>query len=371
MEGLPLDVILLVSIGVVAVTSLVVYTRRKLASNDQNEGGVAAAAATAAAGVDGANNDTTPGRLARHSGGECPICLSIEMETPVQTNCGHWFCARCILSYYDQGGRVRIRCPMCRQEVTMLHGAAGDAQAAGDTDQAQDARAGSAPAATTGSPEIQEEISRFNDRNSGRWRSPWQVIEDAPLLLRRLWSDLSRGDTRVFGELMRRGVQLQLFVAALYILSPIDVIPESLVGIAGLLDDLVVVVFLLLHLTSVYRTVLLSWERSRAARAEAAAAAAATAAASSAEATAAAAAATAAAAPAAVASGEGRFDNSPQGAGMAAVLALMVGALLALAGGGEGQTALAAGAMGAAVAAAAERYGSRAPRAIPPLAGDW
>lgn len=104
----------------------------------------------------------------------------------------------------------------------MLHGAAGDAEAAGDTDQAHDARAGSAPATTTGSPEIQEEISRFNDRNSGRWRSPWQVIEDAPLLLRRLWSDLSRGDTRVFGELMRRGVQLQLFVAALYILSPVS-----------------------------------------------------------------------------------------------------------------------------------------------------
>ncbi|CAB1118447.1 unnamed protein product [Ectocarpus sp. CCAP 1310/34] len=363
MEGLPLDVILLVSIGIVAVTSLVVYISRKLTSNDEDEEG-------AATGIDGSNNDTTPGRLARHPGGECPICLSIEVETPVQTNCGHWFCARCILSYYDQGGRVRIRCPMCRQEVTMLHGAAGDAQAAGDTDQAHDARAESAPAATTGSPEIQEEISRFNDRNSGRWRSPWQVIEDAPLLLRRLWSDLSRGDTRVFGELMRRGVQLQLFVAALYILSPIDVIPESLVGIAGLLDDLVVVVFLLLHLTSVYRTVLLSWERSRAARAEAAAAAAAsTATASIAGAAAAAAAATAP--PAAVASGEGRFDNSPQGAGIAAVLALLVGALLALAGGGEGQTALGAGAMGAAVAAAAERYGSRAPRVMPPLAGDW
>lgn len=104
----------------------------------------------------------------------------------------------------------------------MLYGAAGDAQAAGDTDQAHDARTGSALATTTGSPEIQEEISRFNDRNSGRWRSPWQVIEDAPLLLRRLWSDLSRGDTRVLGELMRRGVQLQLFVAALYILSPVS-----------------------------------------------------------------------------------------------------------------------------------------------------
>lgn len=72
-------------------------------------------------------------------------------------------------------------------------------------------------------PETQERIARFNERNSGRRRSPWQVIEDAPLLLRRLWADLRRGDTQVFGELIRRGVQLQLFVVALYILSPVRV----------------------------------------------------------------------------------------------------------------------------------------------------
>ena len=73
------------------------------------------------------------------------------------------------------------------------------------------------------SPETRERIARFNERNSGRRRSPWQVIEDAPLLLRRLWADLRRGDTQVFGELIRRGVQLQLFVVALYILSPVRV----------------------------------------------------------------------------------------------------------------------------------------------------
>lgn len=35
-----------------------------------------------------------PGRHARHPGGECPICLTTDVETPVQTNCGHWYCAR-------------------------------------------------------------------------------------------------------------------------------------------------------------------------------------------------------------------------------------------------------------------------------------
>jgi len=40
--------------------------------------------------------DAAPGRLARHPGGECPICLSTEVASPVQTNCGHWFCARSV-----------------------------------------------------------------------------------------------------------------------------------------------------------------------------------------------------------------------------------------------------------------------------------
>lgn len=48
------------------------------------------------------------------------------------------------------------------------------------------------------------------------------MVEDAPLLLRRLWSDLRRGDTQVFRELIRRGVQLQLFMVVLYILSPVS-----------------------------------------------------------------------------------------------------------------------------------------------------
>lgn len=115
-------------------------------------------------------------------------------------------------------------------KVTMLHGAAPDtpatetaaaaaADAAAPADAAPAAPKASSPLA---SPEMQRRIARFNDRNSGRRRSPWQVIEDAPLLLQRLWSDLRRGDTQVFGELIRRGVQLQLVTAALYILSPVS-----------------------------------------------------------------------------------------------------------------------------------------------------
>lgn len=105
-------------------------------------------------------------------------------------------------------------------QVTMLHGAAEDPPAAAADATPAAPQASSPPPSL--SPGMQERIAKFNERNSGRRRSPWQVVEDAPLLLQRLWSDLRRGDTQVFGELIRRGVQLQLVVVALYILSPVS-----------------------------------------------------------------------------------------------------------------------------------------------------
>eukprot|EP00752_Nemacystus_decipiens_P002530 g2374.t1 len=376
MEGLPLDVVLLVAIAVVGVVLVVAYISRKLGSNQEAASSVGADGAGGAGGA----GDAAPG-AARHPGGECPICLAVEVVSPVQTNCGHWFCARCILGYYDGLGRVRIKCPLCRQEVTMLHRAAEDtapatapgtaAAAAPDTVTEPDTTSADTiptspppPPPQPTSPETLERIARFNERNSGRRRSPWQVVEDAPLLLRRLWADLRRGDARVFGELIRRGVQLQLLVVALYILSPVDIFPESLLGIAGLVDDLVVAIVLLLHITTVYRTILLSWERSRAARAAAAAAAAA--AAPGAEVP-------SPGAPSVVPPrAQGSLANSPMGAGLAAVFAVAAGAAATSVGAGAGAAAFAASAMG--VVAAAMSSGTSSPSGArgmpPPLARD-
>ncbi len=47
----------------------------------------------------------------------CPVCLA-PLALPVQTNCGHTFCAQCILSYWrhDQWPSA-ARCPICRRQV--------------------------------------------------------------------------------------------------------------------------------------------------------------------------------------------------------------------------------------------------------------
>ena len=48
----------------------------------------------------------------------CPICLS-PLVLPVDTNCGHTFCAHCVLSYWqhDQWPRA-ARCAICRSPVS-------------------------------------------------------------------------------------------------------------------------------------------------------------------------------------------------------------------------------------------------------------
>lgn len=48
----------------------------------------------------------------------CPVCLG-RVQHSIQTNCGHRFCAECMLEYWrhDQWPRP-ARCPVCRTTVS-------------------------------------------------------------------------------------------------------------------------------------------------------------------------------------------------------------------------------------------------------------
>ncbi|KAF3835028.1 hypothetical protein F7725_027586 [Dissostichus mawsoni] len=50
----------------------------------------------------------------------CPVCLQTA-SFPVQTNCGHLFCAPCLIAYWRHGSWLdAISCPLCRQKVSVL-----------------------------------------------------------------------------------------------------------------------------------------------------------------------------------------------------------------------------------------------------------
>ncbi|XP_039984591.1 RING-HC_RNF170 domain-containing protein isoform X2 [Xiphias gladius] len=53
-----------------------------------------------------------------HRDWHCPVCLQTA-SFPVQTNCGHLFCAPCLIAYWRHGSWLdAISCPLCRQKVT-------------------------------------------------------------------------------------------------------------------------------------------------------------------------------------------------------------------------------------------------------------
>ena len=47
---------------------------------------------------------------------ECTICMEA-LDCPVGTNCGHTFCAPCILRWQRQKWPDPCECPVCRRQV--------------------------------------------------------------------------------------------------------------------------------------------------------------------------------------------------------------------------------------------------------------
>ena len=64
-----------------------------------------------------------------------------------------------------------------------------------------------------------------------------------------------------FESLVRAGCFLRVvawvLLACVYLLSPFDLLPESVLGVVGLLDDLTVILVVTMYVAIIYRSVLL------------------------------------------------------------------------------------------------------------------
>ncbi len=79
-----------------------------------------------------------------------------------------------------------------------------------------------------------------------------EYIADFPVLLRHLLRGLFSLDGMLL--MFRLRIILLLSMAAFYVVSPLDLLPESLVGVLGFLDDIVIFIVILVYLTVIYRT---------------------------------------------------------------------------------------------------------------------
>ncbi|XP_075529522.1 E3 ubiquitin-protein ligase RNF170-like isoform X1 [Dermacentor variabilis] len=174
------------------------------------------------------------------SDAQCPICLA-EPRHPVETNCGHLFCASCLVSYWHHGNwRGAVRCPVCRQQVSVMLRCFQDQHLADETDAQREERA-----------RLLRDINDYNRRYSGEPR-PWlDHLRDLPTLLRHAGSEFFSVGGIMY--MFRLRIVLCFVAAIMYLISPLDMIPEAIFGILGLLDDLFVVLLLAIYVTVIYR----------------------------------------------------------------------------------------------------------------------
>jgi len=212
-----------------------VHRQRSESAQRQEDAGAAAPAAPAAPG----------GPDAAEPPADCPICLD-SAKYAIDTNCAHTFCAACFLQYHEQSGgvmRAAVKCPCCRRVVDLVAPTEpGWTAAEKQSEQGRELAAG---------------IASYNARFSGEPRSWAAAAQDTPHLLGRLWRELISGGVdsmRLIRQIRFWGL---LLTGALYLLSPFDLLSESLLGVLGYLDDLMVLLVVAVMLASVFRGVVL------------------------------------------------------------------------------------------------------------------
>ncbi|XP_044474553.1 E3 ubiquitin-protein ligase RNF170-like isoform X1 [Mangifera indica] len=169
----------------------------------------------------------------------CSICHG-NFNVPCQANCSHWFCGHCIMRLWEHGSTFQTcKCPLCRRRITLL----------------VPTRASELDRHSPSVAHTLQQLETYNRRFGGGSNGLIQKIQDLPFLLRRLLRELV-DPQRSLPLVIRVRVYITMILSAVYMLSPIDVIPEGILGIVGLLDDFLIVLMGFLHVAALYRSVL-------------------------------------------------------------------------------------------------------------------
>jgi len=171
---------------------------------------------------------------------QCPVCLT-NVQFGIETNCGHLFCGQCWLAYRNHGNFLgAVRCAVCRQQVTILFQLFTENEL--NTAELQEVETRN---------NLQREINYYNRRFSGEPRPYMDYIRDLPTMSRHLWNEFFSVGGLVY--MFRIRIVLCLLAGVIYLVSPLDIIPEAVFGLLGFLDDVFVFLLLAIYLSILYR----------------------------------------------------------------------------------------------------------------------
>ncbi|CAN1271572.1 E3 ubiquitin-protein ligase RNF170 [Linum perenne] len=163
----------------------------------------------------------------------CSICHG-HFKVPCQANCSHWFCGDCIMLVWQHGPPVQpCKCPLCRRTITLL----------------VPGEAGLRERNNVEVTEVLDKVQRYNRIYGGETSGLIQRMQDLPFFIRRLFREIMDPQRSL-------PLVIRVILSAIYTLSPIDIIPEGILGIVGLLDDALILLICFLHVAAIYRSVL-------------------------------------------------------------------------------------------------------------------
>lgn len=146
------------------------------------------------------------------------------------------------MKVWHHGSAIQpCKCPICRRHINLI--------IPSDDTQHQRNNAEARP--------VLEKVERYNHLYGGGSRTLMQRIQDLPFFIRRLLRELM-DPQRSLPLVFRARTMFAMVLSGLYVLSPIDIIPEGFLGFVGLLDDFLIVLVVFLHLATIYRSLLLN-----------------------------------------------------------------------------------------------------------------
>ncbi|KAK0393337.1 hypothetical protein QR680_000160 [Steinernema hermaphroditum] len=170
---------------------------------------------------------------------ECPICFG-EASHPVMTNCGHLFCCSCLIGYWKHaaGGHLinPVRCAVCRATVTVLLPIKWSADVVEEGSEAA---------------QWSTDLNDYNMRFSRGTRPFMDYVRDLPVLVPYLARQMITVDGLVL--MFRMRMLLCIVGVVIYILCPVDFIPESVFGVIGIVDDLFIAFVVLIYVCIAFR----------------------------------------------------------------------------------------------------------------------
>ncbi|XP_065674509.1 E3 ubiquitin-protein ligase RNF170 [Hydra vulgaris] len=173
-------------------------------------------------------------RQPRNGDDQCPVCID-HLRFAVETNCGHVFCCACMMAYWEQGAWIgAMKCPICRQQINVLLPMFTNDEAVSNEFTIYN-----------------NKIHIYNRRFSGQPRSILEYILDAPVLVRHLWRNFFTASGIVL--LLRIRIIIFFCIVLLYLWMPFDIIPESVVGVLGFIDDVLFTLAIVLYVTVLFR----------------------------------------------------------------------------------------------------------------------